>query len=107
MTPFRPLPLLLLLVILIIATGCIGKQNIDGGVDVGIVYSGSASNSDACRISDYGNGVLFFGCTGGSFASGLSQYIEKENVTITSIAPVPNAAAYNGLTGYIVVVKHK
>jgi len=104
--PLRLLPLLLLLAIIVASTGCVGQQTIDGGIDGGIVYS-DAPNKGDCRVSDYDNNVLFFGCTGSSFASGLSQYIAKENVSVVSIAPVSSISTYNSFTGYIVVVKHK
>lgn len=64
------------------------------------------STKETCPVQDFGNGVLYFPCTGGKFASTLSQHIESDNLTILAITPVLEVFSYNKESGYIVVVEH-
>ena len=50
----------LLVLSLIIITGC--TQELDDNVE------------QECTLEDYGNGVLYFGCTQSNFATELSDY---------------------------------
>jgi hypothetical protein len=59
----------------------------------------------ACIILEYGNGVMIFKCDETRFAEALSEYIAKNNVTVTAIAGVPDRESYMRMIGYYVVVK--
>ena len=92
----------LMLIAAIITTGCTGPSQ------------SALSNSQIvqpeltpapCPISNYGNGTLYFACIDQMFVTTLSDYIGRNNVTVTGIVPVPNVETYNSLKGYIVVVK--
>jgi hypothetical protein len=90
------------MVLLAAIIGCAGCTSSQRSSSAGVSLS-SYDPGDTCPITDYGNGVAFFGCKEGAFASELSRYIEKNDVIITSIADVPSISAYNGNAGYIVV----
>jgi flagellin-like protein len=57
---------------------------------------------DICPVYNYGNGTLFFGCAGVPFLQTLSRYIEKNNVTVTTITSANIGHGYIG--GYVVTV---
>jgi predicted small lipoprotein YifL len=87
----------ILVIMLILAAvgvaGCVDKTPLDNPEET------------ICPVQDYGNGVLFFGCTDIMFVKTLSDYIGKNNITVYSMTPVMKQLTYNSEKGYIVVVK--
>ena len=70
------------------------------------IDSGDPFHVTVCPIEDYGNGVLYFDCRGGLFATELSSYLSVHNNSrVVSITPVPDGGRYNSINGYIVVME--
>lgn len=65
------------------------------------------AGSEVCPIIDYGNEVIFFGCTSTDYARALSRYIGEKNVTATSVTAIPNGRDFNNDIGYLVTFSGK
>ena len=63
-----------------------------------------ASDTNVCSIKDFGNGVIFFGCTDTLFATTLSDYVSKNKMVVTAIANAPEDTTTNDNYGYFVTV---
>ena len=98
---YQPFVIGVLVLLLVAFSGCTDIIQTNIGDHTPIVFSGQ-KEFVTCPTTDYGNGVIFFGCVEGSFARSLSDYIGKNNVTVTSMVPVPAASQYNNIFGYIV-----
>ena len=89
--------MILIIAMMIVSMGCTASQD----------QNLQTSDVAVCPTTDFGNGVIFFGCTETLFITSLSDYIEKNNVRVISMTTVPNSFDYNALHGYIVIVEKR
>jgi len=89
--------IIMLILALVFASGCT-SSNMGSGPT-------STPQDGTCQITDYHNGVVYFGCSENDYANALSDYIGKNNVTATSASVVTNYSQMNYIVGYIVTFK--
>jgi hypothetical protein len=89
----------------ILVAGCTSQN--DTASHISTSPTPTLSAREVCgNVHSYGNGVIYFGCSGDTFMNALDEYIAKHpNMTITSCAPDPDAVTWNYVNGYIVTVK--
>ena len=89
--------MILIIALMIVSMGCTASQD----------QNLQTSDVAVCPITDFGNGVIFFGCTDILFITSLSDYIEKNNVRVNSMTTVPDSFQYNAAFGYVVIVEKR
>jgi len=92
-------------IVFAIVAGCVANFPTDQNNHNAPTVLPSQETATACPIILYGNGVMVFKCDETNFAMALSEYIVKNNVTVTAIAGVPDRNSYMRMIGYYVVVK--
>lgn len=102
---------IVLIIVTVIVAGCTQYATPKGSADqvtdnnAPTVLHTPQSTTPWCPILEYGHGVMIFKCDETDFATSLSEYIAKNNVTVTAIAGVPDRNSYMRMIGYYVVVK--